>query len=302
MNTLRQLLILAVAAVNPGLGLAGGLGAVWNQIGITNANSGCLAEAESAYQEALAIQKQELGPEHPAVASILNNLAALYRAQRRLADAESLYQKSLAIFEKALGPEDRQVATVLNNMGELYSSQSRFLKAEPLYQRALAILEKALGPRHPELGSSLNNLGVVYLKLGYLEKAEALHRRAMLILEPNLGPRHPDLAHTLSNLGVVHYRRRQFDKAEALFRRGLEIWEEVRTHDPNIATALQNLAQTHLAQGRRERALPLLERLAAVQEVSLSLNDPDRQATLEVLAMLQKGRRPPAWETARTLR
>ena len=50
-----------------------------------------------------------LGPEHPQVATSLNNLAELYQAQGKYGDAEPLYKRSLAIIEKALGPEHPQV-------------------------------------------------------------------------------------------------------------------------------------------------------------------------------------------------
>ena len=71
---------------------------------------------------------------------VLNNLAALYRAQGQYAKAEPLYQRALAIREKALGAAHPQVAMSLNNLAEFYDNQGRYAKAEPLYQRALAIL------------------------------------------------------------------------------------------------------------------------------------------------------------------
>ena len=45
-----------------------------------------------SYKRSLAIREKSLGPNHPAVATSLNNLARLYRAQGRYADAEPLLQ------------------------------------------------------------------------------------------------------------------------------------------------------------------------------------------------------------------
>jgi hypothetical protein len=53
------------------------------------------------YKRSLAIREKVLGPEHPNVASSLNNLADLCRAQGRHADAEFFYKRSHAIGEKA---------------------------------------------------------------------------------------------------------------------------------------------------------------------------------------------------------
>ncbi len=63
--------------------------------------------------------EKALGPEHPHVATSLNNLAGLYRAQGKYAEAEPLLKRSLAISEKALGPEHPDVATSLNNLAEI---------------------------------------------------------------------------------------------------------------------------------------------------------------------------------------
>lgn len=57
-------------------------------------------EAEPLYLRALAIRKQELGPEHPDMASSLNNLALLYQMQGRYAEAESRFQQALRILEQ----------------------------------------------------------------------------------------------------------------------------------------------------------------------------------------------------------
>lgn len=58
---------------------------------------GKYVEAEPLYRRSLEIMEKTLGPNHPDVASILNNLAELYTAQGRYADAEPLYRRSLEI-------------------------------------------------------------------------------------------------------------------------------------------------------------------------------------------------------------
>jgi tetratricopeptide (TPR) repeat protein len=74
------------------------------------------------------------------VATSLNNLAALHKAQGQYAKAEPLYQRSLAIREKALGPEHPDVAQSLNNLAALYKAQGQYAKAEAMKARAKAIL------------------------------------------------------------------------------------------------------------------------------------------------------------------
>ena len=73
------------------------------------------------------------------MATSLNNLALLYKAQGQYAQAEPLYKRALAIDEKALGPDHPDVAVSLNNLAALYRAMNRDDEAEPLEQRAARI-------------------------------------------------------------------------------------------------------------------------------------------------------------------
>jgi tetratricopeptide (TPR) repeat protein len=134
-----------------------------DDLGLLNAtavallDAGQYAKAEPLLQRALTIWEKVLGPEHPDVATSLNNLALLYRVQGQYAKAEPLYQRALTIWEKALGPEHPDVALSLNNLAGLYQDQGQYAKAEPLYQRALVIAEKALGPTHSQMAIMRKN-------------------------------------------------------------------------------------------------------------------------------------------------
>jgi tetratricopeptide (TPR) repeat protein len=66
------------------------------------------ADAEPLYKRSLAILERALGPDHPDIATSLNNLAAMYGAQGREADAEPLYKRALAIREKTTAPSDQK--------------------------------------------------------------------------------------------------------------------------------------------------------------------------------------------------
>ncbi len=58
---------------------------------------GNYAEAESLYQQALAIVKKTLGPDHPYVATVLENMADLYKKTGRLDEAKRLEARAKAI-------------------------------------------------------------------------------------------------------------------------------------------------------------------------------------------------------------
>ncbi len=88
------------------------------------------------------IREKALGPEHPDLATDLNNLALLYYVHGKYAQAEPLYQRVLAILEKALGPDDPHVATVLENYAALLHKLNRDAEADKMEARANAIRAK----------------------------------------------------------------------------------------------------------------------------------------------------------------
>ncbi|MGI8426308.1 MAG: tetratricopeptide repeat protein [Actinomycetota bacterium] len=237
--------------------------------------AGDYRDAEGPFMQALALREQALGPEHPDVATSLNNLAELYDTQGRYAKAEPLYQRSLAIREQALGLDHPDVGESLNNLAELYRAQAQYAKAEPLYQRSLGIREQALGSEHPEVAASLSNLAGLYHAQGQYAKAEPRFERALAILEKTLGPEHPDVAKNLNNL-AEHYRvQGQYAKAEPLYQRAVTIDEEaLGPEHPGLATDLNNLALLYHAQSQYAKAEPLYQRSLAIAQKALGPEHP----------------------------
>ncbi len=137
-------------------------------------------EAEKQLGAALK-EAEGFGPQDPRLATSLNNLAVLYRAQGKYAEAEPLYKRALIIRQLALGPDHPDVAASLNNLAVLYEAQGKYADAEPFYKRALAILEKALGPEHPNVATGLKNYAALLRKTARGTEAVKLEARAKAI-------------------------------------------------------------------------------------------------------------------------
>ena len=78
-----------------------------------------LGEAEPLFRRALAIDEASYGPDHPTVATRLNNLASLLYATNRLGEAEPLYRRALAILEASYGPDHPNTVTARENLAWL---------------------------------------------------------------------------------------------------------------------------------------------------------------------------------------
>ncbi|MBL0123381.1 MAG: tetratricopeptide repeat protein [Betaproteobacteria bacterium] len=89
----------------------------------------------------LAIMENSLGPNHPDVATSLNNLGMLYKAQGKYADAEPL-KVAPSIREKSLGIDHPDVAQSLENLAALYRRNSQNEDAESLERRAAPLIRQ----------------------------------------------------------------------------------------------------------------------------------------------------------------
>ena len=245
-------------------------------------------EAQGLYQQAvpyfercLTLSEERFGPNHPEVATSLNNLAGLYRVQGKYGEAEPLYQRSLAIMEKQLGENHPQVATSLNNLAELYRVQGKYAEAELLRLRCLEIEKKTLGENHPQFASSLNNLAGLYKSQGKYAEAEPLYLRSLAILEKQLGENHPDVATSLNNLAGLYDSQGKYAKAEPLYLRSLAIREkQLGENHPDVATSLNNLAGLYESQGKYAEAEPLYQRAIAILLATLGENHPNTRTVM----------------------
>ena len=154
-------------------------------------------------ERALAIDEKALGPDHPSVATDLNNLGMLLQDTGDLAAARPYLERALAIDEKALGPDHPSVATDLNNLGMLLKDTGDYDAARPYMERTLTIAEKALGPDHPHVAAANNNLGRLLQATGDLAAARPYMERALAIFEASLGPDHPNTAAVRDNLDAL---------------------------------------------------------------------------------------------------
>ena len=243
-------------------------------------------------EKALERVEAELGPDHPAVADHLNDLAASFYESARYNEAEPLFRRALEIDEASSGPNHPRVATALNNLGMLLKATNRLDEAEPLFRRALETDEVSFGPNHPSVAIRLNNLALLLKDTNRLDEAEPLFRRALEIAEASFGPDHPSVATDLNNLALLLKDTNRFDEAEPLFRRALELDEASFGPDhPDVATDLNNLASLLKATNRFDEAEPLLRRALEIVEKSFGPEHPHTKTTRNNLMLLERERR-----------
>lgn len=251
---------------------------------------GAYDEAVPFAEQALILARRELDPTGPDLATVLNDLAALYSIVGRLAEAEPLYMESLAIRRQALGPLHPYVATSLINLAELLYRTDRPGESVVLLRVAIAIFEYGLGPNGAPLIRPLESLASLYEELGQPDAAEALFRRALTITERVGGANHREVAVRLDNLAGHMERRNRMVEAEALYRRALDIRREVLANDSYfLATSLNHVARMAILRAADAEAETLQKQALSIWETLLGPDHPAVAVALNNLAALYAG-------------
>jgi tetratricopeptide (TPR) repeat protein/transcriptional regulator with XRE-family HTH domain len=252
-------------------------------------NRGQFSAAEPLYYQALQLQEQLSGSEHPDVASLLCKLAELYRDQGKYEESISLCQRALHIQEQVLGPEHPEVTWPLHGLALLYNDKGRYAEAEQLFERVLRIREQALGGEHPDSVYPLNNLAVLYFNQDKYAEAEPLLKRAIHIQEQALGQEHFHLAFPLANLAIAYYEQGKYSEVEPLLQRALRLQEQtLGPEHPQLAFNLNNLAALYYYQGKYAEAEPLFLRALHIREQTMGPEHSLVARSLEGLASLYR--------------
>ena len=240
-------------------------------------------------ERALEIAEKELGPDHPYVGHLLNELGLLHLNKGTYTKAQPLYQRALAINQKARGPEHPETIESMRGLGATYGALDEFQKGEELLQQALQVTEKTFGSDHLNFAECLLTIGTLHWRRSDLARAEQEIQRGLTIAEKNLGPDSLSLATPLNNLGTLYNSRKEYDRAEPLLQRALEIREKKSPDSPELAMPLQNLGL--IAQEKRKdyaRALDLYWRAVQVLEKGVGPESPRVARILNNIANIYK--------------
>jgi tetratricopeptide (TPR) repeat protein len=208
------------------------------------------AFAEPLFMEALAIY-EKVGPLHPDVPVVAENLARTLRSLRRDSEAR-VY-------------EDQAASIRLRNMAVRHRATGQYWIAEVFDDAASAIGQKTLGPKYRQLAHRLSYVALGYVKQRDFFEAELLSRQALAIDEKALGPEHPVVAGKLQELALIYEDQHKYAEAEPLLKRALAIYEKVRPrHWDIVAIKIAfKLAETLHALGRDSEAKAYEERVKA---------------------------------------
>ena len=209
-----------------------------------------LPAAIKLVDEALAIRRAALPPDHPDVADALYERGWLSYSTEQ----EGLYRQALAILSDTVATADRRL-TLLLSLSTNLRRQGRLAEAVASAREALAMAERSFGPDHHATGQALIHLADhVYDIEPDVAGAERLYRRGLDLLTRRFGDDSIRLIHGLNSLASL-LSNRGVDEAERHFRHALAISRSATGPEhPRVADQMQRLAQEVARQGRLAEA------------------------------------------------
>jgi serine/threonine-protein kinase len=216
--------------------------------------------------EAVALRRRALPPDHPELAASLIYLANVRLNQARAPEAVAHAREALAIRRRLPPSEDTDTLRALGVLGAALQRAGRLPEAESVL-RALLAAERGRTPVVPrQVVQVARNLAHVLRDGGRAREAIPLYTEAYAGHRAVFGDEHPESANSAVNLGRAHLLAGDAATAEPLLRHGvtvkrrllgmghLDVRDDARTH-----------AQALDALGRRAEAAALRREIAGAE-------------------------------------
>jgi eukaryotic-like serine/threonine-protein kinase len=171
------------------------------------------AEASAILHEVLAANRRIYGENHRYTADMLESLARLARAQRRLPEAEEFARQAVERAINAEGMDAFATGYFRTTLGLIQTERGKYAEAEAQWRAALAVFEKASPADHPHRAASEYFLGVVLLATKRPREAET-HLRAALRRAQRAGEQDWRIARVASGLGEALHAQGRTREAE----------------------------------------------------------------------------------------
>ena len=204
-----------------------------DEVAEVECRAGNFSEAERSAARALTIRRRMLGPEHPSVATSMNNLGEVLFAEGEYKEAEQYYRHAVELVKHQAAPDAERQAKFLGNLGKALTARHSYREAGQVLGRALEQWTKS--GNLFEQAVTLGNLALLAGQCGQYAEAEQMYRRAL----ERLDAKHPNAIAARSNLADVLRIRKRYEESEREFNQALPLLEEtLGPEHPDRAAAL----------------------------------------------------------------
>jgi serine/threonine protein kinase len=224
---------------------------------------GEVTKAEDQLTRARDLLEQNAGEDAPDTLDATFELAFVYWRQGDLNKAEPLTRRVLEGRRRLYGDDHRDTLRAVEHLAMLYNTRGEFDRAVALYVPALEASRKAHGDQDPITLNLMWGLGTTYaVSGGRPDKAEPFLAGALKAQQAVLGDKNHEVLTTRTVLAGVLLRLKRLPEAEREAKQAFEGRRELLSErNPYTFIPQSTLIQVYFAQGRRDKAAPLVQSL-----------------------------------------
>ncbi|MDP3857208.1 MAG: tetratricopeptide repeat protein [Stagnimonas sp.] len=170
-------------------------------------------------------------------------------------------------YESELGPDSPDTADLLERLGEAYWTAGRMEPAITVFRDVLERLRRLYGPADARSINAMQGLGAALRLIDRNEESLRVLEPAYALARQTLGEGHDLTLNAEAELGGVYQWLKRYDEAEQHMGHALELRLARYGEDHLISRILlNNMAGLVKERGDPRRALPLFERVYAIEK------------------------------------
>jgi CHAT domain-containing protein/tetratricopeptide (TPR) repeat protein len=211
--------------------------------------------AEPLLVEALQIDRKIYHPDHPALATSIQNLGVYQIRHGHADEGIKLFQEALEIVEKSLGRHSAQYAALLWTMATALRNARRYQEAEVYSVFALETLRKSRPENSREIAGMLADMALVYACCGKFDQAEGALRKAVGIFNQTLPHDHKEAIEARFSLFAVLAAQNRKEDAFGVLKEAIAAESNVMDTILRLGSEKDRLAYLSSLQWHVEAAL-----------------------------------------------
>jgi eukaryotic-like serine/threonine-protein kinase len=249
-------------------------------------DQGKWAESEAMAREVLAMRRKLLAvPDHPWIASALDDVAWAASGMNKLDEAERFQREALAMHQKVLPAGHPFVAQSLHLIGDTMRKRGNLEESYSVLSAALSLQRKLMTADDPALLDTMKSLGLTLQAEGKWSEAESIHREALSLWRKRAGNHHPQTLFTLRDLASTLEGEGKWSEAETLHREALAEWRKASgDDDPQTIYTLHRVALALRAQRKWSEAESLHREAVTLWRKRAGNDNPETLYALRNLA------------------
>lgn len=242
--------------------------------------------AETYFRQAITLNSEIFGPNHPTSLTNLNALADLLTMSGRFTEAEMFYRQ---VAEGSPDSNHFLQLTAFVRLASICRLMGNLDDALTWYHRATAITE-IKGIQGDVALEIYNNIASVYRELGQKKEALLWYEKALTMTRITKRTDDPAILTTYNNLASVYHEMGNKKKALIWHERSLAMAKRIGRpdDDPMALATYNNLARIYRDMGQQEKAIAWYERALVMAKRTGRLDDPAVLASYNNLASVYR--------------